>query len=207
MKIAVKNLENRKVRDLELPEEVFSYPYKEHLIHTVVQAYLAGLRAGTHKTKTRAEVSGSGKKLWKQKGTGRARVGSIRSPLWRHGGTTQGPRPRDYAQDVSAREKKNALKSALSRKLKEERFIVVDQLAVPSPKTRDLVAVLGKLGADGKVLLVDRFDNENLALAARNHPDFRTVDAMAMSVYDVIDCPFVVVSEAALARLMEVLAA
>ena len=117
MKIAVKNFDNKKVKELDLPTEIFSYPYKEHLIHLVVHAYLAGLRSGTHKTKTRSEVSGAGKKLWKQKGTGRARIGSIRSPLWRKGGTVHGPVPRDYSQDLSTGEKKNALKSVLSRKV------------------------------------------------------------------------------------------
>ncbi|MBP1642462.1 MAG: ribosomal protein [Acidobacteria bacterium] len=206
MKIAVKNFENTTVRELDLPENVFSYPYKEHLIHTVVQAYLAGLRAGTHKTKVRSEVSGSGKKLWKQKGTGRARMGSVRSPIWRHGGTVHGPVPRDYAKDVSAREKKSALKSVLSRKLKESQVIVLDSLEVPTHRTQELVSLLTRLGAEGKVLLVDRKDNENLTLASRNNPRVKAVDALAVNVYDVVDRPWLVVSEQALGRLVEVLA-
>jgi large subunit ribosomal protein L4 len=206
MKIAVKNFENTTVRELDLPENVFSYPYKEHLIHTVVQAYLAGLRAGTHKTKVRSEVSGSGKKLWKQKGTGRARMGSVRSPIWRHGGTVHGPVPRDYSKDVSAREKKSALKSVLSRKLKESQVIVLDSLEVPSHRTRELASLLERLGAEGKVLLVDRKDNENLTLASRNNPRVKAVDALAVNVYDVVDRPWLVVSEQALGRLVEVLA-
>ncbi len=207
MKIAVKNFDNKKVKELDLPAEVFSYPYKEHLIHLVVLAYLAGLRSGTHKTKTRSEVSGAGKKLWKQKGTGRARIGSIRSPLWRKGGTVHGPVPRDYSQDLSIGEKKNALKSALSRKAKEDRIIVLDNLAIPSHKTQDLAAILAKVGAEGKILLVDTRDNQNLSLAARNNPGLKTVDALAVNVYDVVDRPFLVVSEQALARLVEVLGA
>jgi large subunit ribosomal protein L4 len=206
MKIAVKNFENKTVRELDLPENVFSYPYKEHLIHTVVQAYLAGLRAGTHKTKVRSEVSGSGKKLWKQKGTGRARMGSVRSPIWRHGGTVHGPVPRDYAKDVSAREKKSALKSVLSRKLKESQVIVLDSLEVPTHRTQELVSLLTRLGAEGKVLLVDRKDNENLTLASRNNPRVKAVDALAVNVYDVVNRPWLVVSEQALGRLVEVLA-
>ena len=206
MKIAVKNFENKTVRELDLPESVFTYPYKEHLIHTVVQAYLAGLRAGTHKTKVRSEVSGSGKKLWKQKGTGRARMGSVRSPIWRHGGTVHGPVPRDYAKDVSAREKKSALKSVLSRKLKESQVIVLDSLEVPTHRTQELVSLLTRLGAEGKVLLVDRKDNENLTLASRNNPRVKAVDALAVNVYDVVDRPWLVVSEQALGRLVEVLA-
>lgn len=208
MKIAVKNFENKKVKEMDLPAEVFSYPYKEHLIHVVVQAYLAGLRSGTHKTKTRGEVSGAGKKLWKQKGTGRARIGSIRSPLWRKGGTVHGPVPRDYSQDLSVGEKKNALKAVLSRKLKEERIIVLDNLAVPTHKTKALEEILAKVGAaEGKILLVDNRDNQNLELASRNHPGWKTVDALGVNVYDVVDRPYLVVSEQALARLVEVLGA
>ncbi|MEO1083110.1 MAG: 50S ribosomal protein L4, partial [Acidobacteriota bacterium] len=120
MKIKVKSLKGEEIRDIEVRDELFAYPYKEHLIHNVVKSILAARRAGTHKTKVRSEVAGSGKKLWRQKGTGRARVGSIRTPLWRTGGTVHGPQPRSYQDKVSVREKKNALKSELSRKLAEE---------------------------------------------------------------------------------------
>jgi len=207
MKIAVKNFDNKQVKELDLPAEVFSYPYKEHLVHLAVHAYLAGLRSGTHKTKTRSEVSGAGKKLWKQKGTGRARVGSIRSPLWRKGGTVHGPVPRDYSQDLSTGEKKNALKAVLSRKVKEARIIVLDSLAVPTHKTQALEAILEKVGAEGKILIVDARDNRNLDLASRNHAGWKNVDALAVNVYDVVDRPYLVVSEQALARLVEVLGA
>jgi len=207
MKIAVRNFENNTVKELDLPEEIFSYPYKQHLIHTAVQTYLAGLRAGTHKTKVRSEVSGSGKKLWKQKGTGRARMGSIRSPLFRKGGTVHGPVPRDYSKALTAGEKRNALKSALSRKVKENGIIVLENLEVATLKTKALATLLAKLGAEGKVLLVDRHDNEKLALASRNHPEIKTVDALGVNVYDVVDRPFIVVSEQALGRLVEVLGA
>ncbi len=207
MKIAVRNFDNQAVKELDLPEEIFSYPYKQHLIHTAVQSYLAGNRAGTHKTKVRGEVSGSGKKLWKQKGTGRARIGSIRSPLWRKGGTVHGPVPRDYSKSLTAGEKRNALKSALSRKVKENGVIVLESLDVVTHKTQGLAALLAKLGAEGKVLLVDRHDNEKLELAARNHPKIKAVDALGVNVYDVIDRPFLIVSEQALGRLVEVLGA
>jgi large subunit ribosomal protein L4 len=207
MKIAVKNFDNQQVREIELPEEIFGYPYKQHLIHEAVQAYLAAQRAGTHKVKTRSEVSGSGKKLWRQKGTGRARTGDIRNPKWRKGGTVHGPVPRSYEKDLSRREKKNALKSALSRKLAEESLVVLDGLEVGSHKTKDLLARLEKLGISGKkALLVDRLDNYNLALASRNVKALKTVDALAVNVYDVVDRSFLVVSEDALARLVEVLA-
>jgi large subunit ribosomal protein L4 len=206
MKIAVKSFDNRQLREIELPETVFAYPYNEHLIHEAVQAYLAGRRRGTHKTKTRAEVSGSGKKLWRQKGTGRARVGDVRNPKWRHGGIVWGPVPRDYGKDLSVREKKNALKSALSRKAAEEQIVVLESLELASHRTRELIERLGGLGIQGKALLVDTYDNHNLALAARNNRALKTVDALAVNVYDVVGRPFLVLSEMALNRLVEVLA-
>lgn len=206
MKIAVKNLANETLREIDLPEEVFGYPYKEDLIHTAVVSILAARRAGTHQTKTRGEVSGSGRKLWRQKGTGRARIGSIRSPIWRKGGTVHGPQPRDYANDLSRGEKRNALKSALSRKLQEEKIVVVDGLELETHKTAALRKQLLGLGIDGKALLVDRRDNENLTLASRNQRALKVVDALAVNVYDVVDRAYVVTSVAALAKLIEVLA-
>jgi large subunit ribosomal protein L4 len=206
MKIAVKNFANQPVREIDLPDAVFAYPYNEHLIHEAVQAVLASRRRGTHKTKTRAEVSGSGKKLFRQKGTGRARTGDIRNPKWRHGGTVHGPVPHGYAKSLSPREKRNALKSALSRMVAEERLLVLDSLELENHKTKDLAGRLGGLGIAGKALLVDSRDNEKLSLASRNNPFLKTVDALGVNVYDVVDRPFLVVSESALSRLVEVLA-
>ncbi len=206
MKVTVKNLANETVGELDLPESVFGYPYNEHLIHLAVEAVRAAARRGTHKAKNRKDVRGGGKKPWRQKGTGRARAGSTSSPLWRSGGTVHGPQPRSYEKGMTAREKKNALKSALSRKLAEERLVVLDNLDLESPKTRQLAGHLGELGIDGKALLVDRRDNQNLALSARNNPALKTVDALGVNVYDVVDRPFVVFSEQALNRLVEVLA-
>jgi large subunit ribosomal protein L4 len=205
MKIAVKNFDNRQLREIEVPETIFGYPYNEHLIHEAVQAYLAGRRRGTHKTKTRAEVSGSGKKLWRQKGTGRARTGDIRNPKWRHGGIVWGPVPRDYSKALSTQEKKNALKSALSQRAKEDRIVVLETCEVATHRTRDLIALLATLGIEGKALLVDSLENHNLTLAARNNRTLKTVDALAVNVYDVLDRPYLVLSEAALGRLVEVL--
>jgi large subunit ribosomal protein L4 len=205
MKIAVKNLANETVREIDLPDEVFAYPYKQDLIHLAVVSIAAGKRAGTHQTKTRGEVSGSGRKLWRQKGTGRARVGSIRTPLWRHGGTVHGPQPRDYSNHLSRGEKRNALKSALSRKLQEEKIVVVDGLDLENHKTAALRKQLLGLGVDGKALLVDRHDNEKLELAARNQPGLKVVDALAVNVYDVVDRAYLVTSVSALGRLIEVL--
>lgn len=204
MKIAVKNFRNETVREIELPEEIFGYPFKEHLIHTAVKAYLAGIRAGTHKTKVRSEVSGAGRKLWKQKGTGRARVGSLRTPLWRKGGTVHGPVPRSYETALSVREKKNALKSALARKVANEELVIVDSLALRDHKCKALAASMATLGI-GKALLVDSRENENLALASRNNPRLKAVDALAVNVYDVVGRRHLVVSEAALQTLVEVL--
>ena len=207
MKIGVKNFDNQQVREIDLPEEIFGYPYKSHLIHEAVQAYLAGLRSGTHKVKTRSEVSGSGRKLWRQKGTGRARVKDLRNPKWRGGGTVHGPVPHSHAKDLSRREKKNALKSALSRKLADQEIVVVESLEVGSPKTQELLQRLGKLGMQGKkALLIDSRDNQSLAFASRNVRALKAVDALAVTVYDVVDRSFLVVSEDALHRLVEVLA-
>jgi large subunit ribosomal protein L4 len=206
MKISVRNMAGKAVKDIELPEAVFDYPYKEHLVHEAVEAVRAAARRGTHSTKTRAEVSGSGRKLWRQKGTGRARVGDIRNPKWRKGGIVHGPQPRSYEKGLSPREKRNALKSALSRKLADERIVVLDSFELDSPKTQAFVQQLAGLGVDGKALLVDQHDNVNLALASRNNRSLKTVDALAVNVYDVVDRGWVVLSEPALDRLVEVLA-
>jgi large subunit ribosomal protein L4 len=204
MKIEVRSLTGTDVKTIEVPETVFGYPYKEHLIHSVVRANLAAQRAGTHKAKRRGEVTGSTKKPWRQKGTGRARAGSAKSPLWRGGGTVHGPTPRDYTMAVSAGEKRNALKSALSRKLKDEGLVVLDSLKLESHKTADLDKQIESLGVGGKVLLVDDHENRNLGLAVGNNSRFKTVDALGVTVYDVVDRA-VVVSEQALGRLVEVL--
>ncbi len=205
MKVEVKNLSNEVVRQLDLPDEVFGYPYKEHLIHVVVEGYRAGLRSGTHKVKNRGEVSGTNKKPFKQKGTGRARAGEARSPLWRKGGTVHGPVPHRYDKKVTVQEKKSALKSALSRKLQDEGLVVVDNFTLEGPKTKALATQLAGLGVVGKALLVDDRDNHNLALAARNNPRLKAVDALGVNVYDVVDRGHLVLSEGALGRLVEVL--
>ncbi len=205
MKITVKNLANEDVKEIEVPEEIFSYPFKEHLIHTAVRAYQGAQRRGTHKTKTRAEVAGTGRKLWRQKGTGRARVGQLRSPLWRTGGTVHGPEPRSYKMKLSAREKRNALKSALAQKLADSGILVLESLELESPKTGALKKCLAGLGVERKALLVDSRENDRLELAARNNPLLKAVDALGVNVYDVVDRDHVVMSEPALERLVEVL--
>src|SRR5215813_9299514 len=162
--VPVWNWKKERVGEVDLPSGVFDYPYRRHLVWQVVKAYLAGLRAGTHKTKTRSEVSGSGKKPFKQKGTGRARQGGGRPPIHRHGGTVHGPTPRSYAEKISVGEKKNALKAALSQRVREERLVVVESLGMESHKTKDLKSAIGGLGIAGKMLLVDSHENENLNL-------------------------------------------
>lgn len=203
--IDVKDWNNKKVGSADLPEEIFAYPYKEHLIHEAVRNYRASLRQGTHKTKTRSEVSGSGKKPFRQKGTGRARQGGSRPPIHRHGGTVFGPQPRDYSYKMNAKEKKNALKSALSRRVKEGHFVLLDNLAVDDAKTKALAAKVAQMGIEGKALIVDTLENTNLVLASRNNPKLRLVDALRVNVYDVVNSRYIVLSQDALQRLTEVL--
>ncbi|MCU1227427.1 MAG: rplD [Acidobacteria bacterium] len=203
--IDVKDFNNKKVGSVDLPESIFAYPYKEHLIHEAVRNYLASLRQGTHKTKVRSEVSGSGKKPFRQKGTGRARQGGSRPPIHRHGGTVFGPQPRDYSYKMNAKEKKNALKSALSQRVKEGKLVLVSDLAVDEAKTKSLAAKVLNLGVEGRALLVDTIENTNLALASRNNPKLRLVDALGVNVYDVVNSRYIVLSQAALERLTEVL--
>ena len=205
MKITVKNLSNEDVGELDVPETVFDYPFKEHLIHTAVLAVQAAKRRGTHKTKVRSEVAGSGRKLWRQKGTGRSRVGDARSPTRRAGGTSHGPQPRSYAFGLSVREKKNALKSALSRKLSGGGILVVENLDLESHKTQALIKDLSGLGIERKALLVDSRDNQKLTRAARNNPALKTVDPLAVNVYDVVDRDHVILTRAAVSTLVEVL--
>jgi len=203
--IDVKNWENKTVGSVELPEEIFSYPYKEHLVHEAVRNYLAGLRQGTHKTKTRSEVSGSGKKPFRQKGTGRARQGGARPPIHRHGGTVFGPQPRDYSYKMNTKEKKAALKSALSQRVKEGKFFVISDMSVDESKTKAFAQKVAGIGVDGKALLVDTMENTNAVLASRNNPKLQFVDALHVNVYDVVNSRYIVLSQAALERLMEAL--
>jgi large subunit ribosomal protein L4 len=204
-KVAIRSLDNEAVGSLELPEEVFTYPYNEHLIHLAVVSVRAAQRAGTHSVKGRHQVRGGGAKPYRQKGTGRARAGSIRSPLRRGGGVVHGPRPRSHGNRLSRNEKRNALKSALSRKLAEERIMVVDSLDLDSHKTGAFAARLQGLGIDEKTLIVDDHGNRNLILASRNHPQLKTVDALGVNVYDVVDRGYVLFSETAIGRLSAVL--
>ncbi len=205
--ITVRNWKNEAVRSLELADEVFAYPLKEHLIYEAVCAYRAGGRRGTHKAKNRSEVSGGTKKLWKQKHTGRARMGDNRSPLWRHGGTVQGPVPRDYSWGFPRQMRRNAIKSVLAQKYRDGRIVCVEEFSLASHRTKDLESALaGGLGVAGKALLVPEATERNLDLAARNNPRLKVIRALGVSVVDLLDHDTVVVSERALKRLVEVLA-
>ena len=166
--VDVVDLNNAVVGSLELADEVFGAPVNEDLLYEAVRHSQAARRGGNAKTKTRHEVSGSGKKLWRQKGTGRARMGSIRSPLWRHGGTTHGPQPRDYSYKLPRKMMLGALRSALSAKLRDGELQVVQEFSLADHKTKAMRAVLDVLGAPKTVLVVDNGENRNLALGARN---------------------------------------
>ena len=183
--VKVRNLKNEEVGDLELSDAVFGAELIEALIHSAVKAHLAGARQGTVGTKTRGDVSGSGKKLWKQKGTGRARIASIRSPLWKGGGNVHGPQARDWSQPLPKKMRRGALRSALSERLREGNLVVVEALGV-QPKTKDFVAALAALGLEGKTLIVDNIDNDNLILASRNVKSAKVVGAYGVNIYDVL---------------------
>jgi large subunit ribosomal protein L4 len=204
--VDVIDLRNQKVGTLELADAVFAAPVNEALLYEAVRHYLAGTRRGTASTKTRHEVAGAGKKLWKQKGTGRARVGSIRSPLWRHGGTTHGPQPHSFAYKLPRKMQLGALKSALSAKLRDGELRVVNEFALGEPKTKVMRQALNSLDATRTVLLVDNGDNQNLRLSSRNLEGVKLVASRDVNVYDLLGHQHVLLSEAAARKLSEALA-
>ncbi len=201
--VDVYDLNNRKVGELELAEEVFGAEVNEALLYEAVRHYLACRRRGTAKTKTRGEVAGSGRKLWRQKGTGRARMGSIRSPLWRKGGTVHGPQPRDYSYRLPRKMLLGALRSALSAKLRDGELKIIQSFSLPDHKTRTMRAALERLEAGKTVLLVDNEDNRNLALGSRNLPGVRLLASRELTTYDLLGHERVLMSEAAARKLSE----
>jgi large subunit ribosomal protein L4 len=203
--VDVKNLNNDVVGKIDLADTVFAGTVNEGLMHLAVKQYLASRRSGTHKTKTRAEVQGSGKKPWRQKGTGRARVGEIRNPLWRKGGTVFGPRPRDYEYHLPKKMFRAALKSALAFKLKQNQLNVIDEFSLENHKTKPFAQALAKLGFDRKVLLVDNQENVNLRLAARNLNEVQLLGNLQVTPYHVLNASHVVFSKAAIQALQEAL--
>ncbi|MGA8365979.1 MAG: 50S ribosomal protein L4 [Candidatus Acidiferrales bacterium] len=206
--VDVINLEGETVGTMELAGDVFEAKVNPHLLHETVRHYLAGQRAGTHKTKDKSEVSGSGKKLWKQKGTGRARVGSIRSPLWRHGGTVHGPVPRSYAYALPKKMILGALRSALSAKFAEQKLTVVDGWQLESHKTKLFRQALAKLGGETRtILLVDNAANVNLERASRNLEGVTLVPTTALEAYDLLRHDRLMLSREAAAKLSRALSA
>jgi large subunit ribosomal protein L4 len=200
------DLSNKKVGTLDLADAVFGAPVNEALLYEAVRHYLAGTRRGTASTKTRHEVAGSGKKLWKQKGTGRARMGSIRSPLWRHGGTVHGPQPHSYAYHLPKKMQLGALRSALSAKLRDGELKVVNEFSVSEAKSKLMRQALNTLEISRTVLLVDNADNRNLQLSSRNLEGVKLVSSRQVNVYDLLGHEQVLLSEAAAKKLSEALA-
>ncbi len=200
--VDIKNLEGQNVGQMDLPDAVFAAEVNPNLLHETVRWYLAAQRAGTHKTKGRGEVSGSGRKLWRQKGTGRARVGSIRSSIWRKGGTVHGPQPRSYAYRLPRKMLLGALRSALSAKLADQKLTVVDGWKLDSHKTKPFRQVLDRLDGESRtILLVETGDNRNLELASRNLEGVKLVAPNALQPYDLMRHDRLVLSKDAATRL------
>jgi large subunit ribosomal protein L4 len=184
--VKVKNLKSEEVGELELSDEVFGAPLNKALIYSAVKCYMANQRAGTSATKTRGDTSGSGRKLWKQKGTGRARIASLRSPLWKGGGNVHGPQPRDWSYQIPKKMRRGAIRSVLSERLREGGLVIVDSFELSSHKTRDLVVTLDGLGLNKRTLVVDSIENDNLALSSRNLQEFTLVSPSNVNVYDLL---------------------
>lgn len=206
LKVPVINKEGKKVEELELNSQIFESEINSHAVHQTIRAILAARRRGTSSTKTRSEVRGGGKKPWRQKGTGRARTGSTRSPLWKGGGVTFGPHPRDYNIKIPRKVKKLALKSALSAKAKESEVIVVDSFEIEEAKTQKAREILDKIGLIDKTVIVLDTESEQAMKALRNIDNVRLVRVPALNVYDVLDNQKLVFTRSAINKVMEALA-
>ncbi len=203
--VTVYNMEGNEVGTMELNDAVFGVEINEHLVHLAVVRQLANNRQGTQKAKTRSEVSGGGRKPWRQKGTGHARQGSIRAPQWTGGGVVFAPVPRDYEVKMNKKERRAALKSALTSKVQDNKLVVVDSLALAEAKTKEMQKVLTNLKAD-KALVVTADDDQNVVLSARNIADVQTATVNTINVYDVMKHNTVVVTKDAVASIEEVYA-
>jgi large subunit ribosomal protein L4 len=208
--VKVRNLKNKEVGEVTLSDAVFGVELNEALIHAAVKNYLANGRQGTSATKTRGNVSGSGRKLWKQKGTGRARIASLRSPLWKGGGNVHGPQPRDWSYNLPKKMRRGALRSALSERLREGNIIVIDEITFKDAKTKEFVSVMQTLGlADAKksvkTLIVDSLDNANLVLSSRNVQKAKVVNSFGLNIYDLIYHEKLVLSKSAVEELNDLL--
>lgn len=208
--VKVRNLKNKEVGEVTLSDAVFGVELNEGLIHAAVKNYLANGRQGTSATKTRGDVSGSGKKLWKQKGTGRARIASLRSPLWKGGGNVHGPQPRDWSYKMPKKMRRGALRSALSERLREGNIIVIDEISFKNPKTSEFLAVMEKLGLNenakrAKTLIIDSLDNANLVLSSRNVQKTKVTNSFGLNIYDIIYHEKLVLSKTAVEELNDLL--
>lgn len=208
--VKVRNLKNKEVGDVTLSDAVFGVELNEALIHAAVKNYLANGRQGTSATKTRGNVSGSGRKLWKQKGTGRARIASLRSPLWKGGGNVHGPQPRDWSYKMPKKMRRGALRSALSERLREGNLIVVDEMTFDTPRTKDFVNTISGLAlSEGtkavKTLIVDSLDNANLILSSRNVQKTKVTNSYGLNIYDLLYHEKLVISKTAVEELNELL--
>lgn len=203
--VEVRNIKNKVVGKLALADEVFNYEASPTLVWEAVVAFQAAQRKGTHAAKNRAQVKASNRKPWRQKGTGRARVGSVSSPLWTGGGTVHGPQPRDYTQAFPKKKRRGAMKLVLSDKLKENRLVVMEDLNVGSAKTKDFVAVLKALNIEKKALLVDSRENRDLYLGSRNVPTVKMVPSNGVNVYDLLNYEMLIISKDAVLELQEAL--
>jgi large subunit ribosomal protein L4 len=185
--VKIMDLTSAEVGEIELADAVFGVALNEPLIHEAVRSFLANRRAGTSATKTRGDVSGSGRKLWKQKGTGRARIASLRSPLWKGGGNAHGPQPRDWSYSLPKKMRKRAICSALSERLREGNLIIVDEWKFEQGKTKEFISTLGNLKLGGKTLIVDSLKNTKLILASRNVQSAKVVNSFGLNVYDLVN--------------------
>ena len=204
-KVSVYNMAGEEVEKIDLKKDIFGAPINENLIHMAVVLQLANKRQGTQKAKTRSEVRGGGRKPWRQKGTGHARQGSIRSPQWTGGGVVFAPTPRDYSFKMNKKEKVAAIKSALSSRVKEKKFYVVDALTFDAPKTKEMKAVLDNLKV-GKALVIAEEENTNAILSARNIDKVRAIYTNSVNVYDIMKYDTVVITKSAVAKIEEVYA-
>ncbi len=204
--VSVYNMEGNEVGTIELSDAIFGVEVNEHLVHLAVVQHLANMRQGTQKAKTRSEVSGGGRKPWRQKGTGHARQGSTRAPQWTHGGVVFAPVPRDYSFKLNKKEKKAALKSALTDSVANGKLIVLDELSLDAPKTKEFAKVLDNLKVEGKALVVLGDANENAARSANNIPTVRMYQTNELNVYDVMNARKVVLTKDAVAKIEEVYA-
>ena len=205
-KVAIYNISGDKISEIELNDDVFGVEVNEYALHEVVKNQLANRRQGTQSAKTRAEVRGGGRKPWRQKGTGRARVGSIRSPIWVGGGVTFAPKPRDYSYKLPRKVRKLAMKSALTTKVNNDEIIVLDELNMRAPKTKEMVTILKNLNVDKKALIVTDGKNEEVYKSTRNIPGIKTASVNTLNVYDMLKYDKFIITKDAVQKVEEVYA-